>query len=198
MQQRSSDTKNKILASASSLFSTAGYDATGVSQICEAAGVSKGAFYHHFPSKHAVFMALLQSWLDALNEDFFSAEISGQSVPDTIRSMTSSTDVIFSDALGQFPLFLEFWGKSIRDERVWEETKKPFLQYFSYFSNLIRKGIQDGAIQEVDPNSASRAIIGLAIGIILQGMLYPQDTDWKQEMQSSMNILLRGLENEQR
>ena len=112
--------------------------------------------------------------------------------------MTSSTDVIFSDALGQFPLFLEFWGKSIRDERVWEETKKPFLQYFSYFSNLVKKGIRDGSLQDVDPNSASRAIIGLAIGIILQGMLYPQDTDWKQEMQSSMNILLRGLENEQR
>ena len=59
MQARSHETRSRILQSAIDLFSKEGYDATGVAEICTAAGVSKGAFYHHFPTKQALFLALL-------------------------------------------------------------------------------------------------------------------------------------------
>ena len=63
MQTRSQETKNQILGAAYQLFSQSGYDATGVAEICQAAGVSKGAFYYHFPSKQAVFLELMDNWL---------------------------------------------------------------------------------------------------------------------------------------
>lgn len=194
-QQRSSDTREKILHTAQGLFSTHGYDATGVAQICADAGVSKGAFYHHFPSKHAVFMAILHAWLDKLDHQFISAEERDEDVPSLIHQMAASSDAIFADSQGQFPMFLEFWEKSIRDERVWEETKQPFLKYYFYFSQLLKRGMEAGAIKDLDPNTASRALIGLAIGIILQGLLYPQDADWKKELQDSIDLLLRGMQN---
>jgi AcrR family transcriptional regulator len=40
------------------MFSTGGYDATSVTEILEAAGVSRGAMYHHFRSKEDVFAAV--------------------------------------------------------------------------------------------------------------------------------------------
>jgi AcrR family transcriptional regulator len=40
------------------MFSTVGYDATSVTDILEAAGVSRGAIYHHFRSKEDVFAAV--------------------------------------------------------------------------------------------------------------------------------------------
>lgn len=196
MQKRSTQTQEKILQAANNLFSANGYDRTGVSQICQAAGVSKGAFYHHFPSKHNVFMALLQRWLEGLDKDFLKNEIASGDVLDAIHGMAASSEMIFSDGQGQFPLFLEFWEKSVRDEKVWEETKEPYMKYFLYFSQLIKKGVNQGTIFPVNPASAARAIIGLAIGIILQGMLYPQDADWKEEMQNSIDLLLKGLQNE--
>ena len=55
-QQRSEETRARILAAALDRFARYGYDATGVAEICRAAGVSKGAFYHHFPSKQAAFL----------------------------------------------------------------------------------------------------------------------------------------------
>jgi len=195
MQQRSVETKEKILQTAQELFSTAGYDATGVSQICAACGLSKGAFYHHFPSKHAVFMHLLRTWLEQLDKEFFTVREETDDVLAGIATMAASSDVIFDAVRGKFPLFLEFWERSIRDERVWEETKAPFTKYHLYFSQMIKHGVANGTIRPVEAASASRALIGLAIGIILQSLLYPQDADWKAELQNSMDILLRGLQN---
>ena len=58
MQQRSEETRNAIIEAAETLFTQQGYTAAGVAEICEAAGVSKGAFYHHFETKQAVFLAV--------------------------------------------------------------------------------------------------------------------------------------------
>ncbi len=195
MQKRSLETQEKILAAANTLFSTNGYDRTGVSQICQTAGVSKGAFYHHFPSKHSVFMKLLQHWLENLDKEFLEKESTSGDVIDAIHAMAASTGMIFAESQGQLSLFLEFWEKSIRDEKVWDETKEPFLKYFRYFSLLIKKGIDQGTISPVNPASAARALIGLAIGIVFQGMLYPQDMNWNEEMQNGIDLLLKGLQN---
>jgi len=51
MQQRSEETRARILDAAIRRFAIAGYDAASVEDICTEAGVSKGAFYHHFPTK---------------------------------------------------------------------------------------------------------------------------------------------------
>jgi AcrR family transcriptional regulator len=46
------------------LFSTKGYDATSVREICEAAGITKPTLYHFFGSKDGVYHALVQGALD--------------------------------------------------------------------------------------------------------------------------------------
>jgi len=68
------DTRTNILTAALDLFAKSGYDATSVTDICKAAEISKGAFYHHFPSKQSLFMALLQDWLDMLDVGFNMAK----------------------------------------------------------------------------------------------------------------------------
>ena len=62
-QQRSEETRSRILESAIKLFSNRGYNKASVDDICADAGISKGAFYHHFKSKQALFPALLDGWL---------------------------------------------------------------------------------------------------------------------------------------
>jgi AcrR family transcriptional regulator len=56
---------DKILEAALHCFATYGYDATRIKHIAEAAGVSEGALYRHYPSKEAVAITLFAQHLGA-------------------------------------------------------------------------------------------------------------------------------------
>jgi len=49
------NTKRKIIDAATILFSENGYDSTSIQDICNKAEISKGAFFHHFPTKEYLF-----------------------------------------------------------------------------------------------------------------------------------------------
>jgi AcrR family transcriptional regulator len=54
-QDYSSSTKRALLDSATTLFTDHGYAGTSLDEVVAAARVTKGALYHHFPSKLALF-----------------------------------------------------------------------------------------------------------------------------------------------
>ena len=58
----SPDTRTRLLDAALEVVRTRGYTATGVADLCAAAGVSKGAFFHHFESKEALAVAAAEHW----------------------------------------------------------------------------------------------------------------------------------------
>lgn len=70
------DRRELILASARSLFSRHGYAATSVDDIAAAAGVTKPVVYDHFPSKSALYFALMKGLRDELL-DAAAANLSG-------------------------------------------------------------------------------------------------------------------------
>ena len=63
-------TQENILKSARDLFLSQGYPATTIDQIVESAGVSKGSFYHAFPSKEEMGIVLLE-WYQQGGEQLF-------------------------------------------------------------------------------------------------------------------------------
>src|SRR5512142_456582 len=60
------DNRSNILACALQLFASRGYDAVGVQEIVETAGVTKPTLYHYFGSKHGLLEALLKENFDEL------------------------------------------------------------------------------------------------------------------------------------
>ncbi len=54
--------RGRLLAAAISLIRCKGYAATTVDQLCAAASVTKGAFFHHFPTKEALGVAAADQW----------------------------------------------------------------------------------------------------------------------------------------
>jgi AcrR family transcriptional regulator len=58
---RSANTRNRVLEAAKTLFTTKGYAATGTPEIVAQAGVTRGALYHHFEDKRALYLALVEA-----------------------------------------------------------------------------------------------------------------------------------------
>ena len=191
MQQRSEETRARLLQAASKQFSTSGYDAASVDDICAEAGVSKGAFYHHFPSKQALFIALFEDWLKGVDAGLEAARKS--TVPETLTSMSHMLPLIFDQAGGQLPMFLEFWRQASHDDAVWKMINAPYQRYLDFFSELINQGIKEGSFRKVDPESASQVIVSIAVGLLLQGLIAPDGTDWQKAAEESIKILMRGL-----
>ncbi|WP_370335292.1 TetR/AcrR family transcriptional regulator [Parvularcula marina] len=54
--------RDKLLEAALTLIRQKGYSATTVDDLCAAAGVTKGAFFHHFDSKEALGVAAAEFW----------------------------------------------------------------------------------------------------------------------------------------
>src|SRR5260370_30496073 len=57
--QHAAATRRAVLAAARSLFGRKGYAQTSVDEIADAARVTKGAVYHHFAGKEALFRVVL-------------------------------------------------------------------------------------------------------------------------------------------
>ena len=66
---KNTDAKQRILNSAQVLMLARGYAGTKVDEICEHAGVSKGSFYHFFPSKRDLTLAVLDHFQSCADED---------------------------------------------------------------------------------------------------------------------------------
>jgi AcrR family transcriptional regulator len=62
------DNRSNLLSCALRLFASRGYDAVGVQEIVEAAGITKPTLYHYFGSKQGLLDALLKEYFDQLGE----------------------------------------------------------------------------------------------------------------------------------
>lgn len=58
------EARARLLEAARSLVRHKGFAATSVDDLCAAAGVTKGAFFHHFASKEALGVALVEDWTE--------------------------------------------------------------------------------------------------------------------------------------
>jgi TetR/AcrR family transcriptional repressor of nem operon len=66
--------RTKILEAARTLIRTKGFAATTVDDLCQAAGVTKGAFFHHFDSKEALGVAAAGFWEETTAALFAGAD----------------------------------------------------------------------------------------------------------------------------
>ena len=65
--------KAAVLDAALQVIRTKGYTATTLDDLCVAAGVSKGSFFHHFPGKEEMTLAAIAHWNDVTGEVFAHA-----------------------------------------------------------------------------------------------------------------------------
>jgi AcrR family transcriptional regulator len=91
---RGEATRERVLAAARALFGDRGYEGTSIEAVLTAAGVSRGALYHHFAGKEALFTAVLEA---------VSERITAQ-LTEVISGCTDPVDAVRTGALGWIDL----------------------------------------------------------------------------------------------
>lgn len=82
------DNRSNILSCALELFASRGYDAVGVQEIVDAAGITKPTLYHYFGSKRGLLDALLKEHFDELYESVTRAADYKHNLPMTLNALT--------------------------------------------------------------------------------------------------------------
>lgn len=98
-------TKTKLLNAALKLVRVQGYEATTVDALCQDAGVTKGAFFHHFRSKEELAVAASRYWSEVTDGVFANASYHQ-----------------FEDPLDQLIGYIELRATLMKDRTLAEST----------------------------------------------------------------------------
>ncbi|MET3856281.1 TetR family transcriptional regulator [Rhizobium sp. OAE497] len=89
-RERTEQTQQALIAAARRLFVDKGYAETATPDIVSAAGVTRGALYHHFEDKRALFRAVIEQEAERVAEEIESRSADAQSPRDALLSGASA------------------------------------------------------------------------------------------------------------
>jgi AcrR family transcriptional regulator len=159
--------------------------------------VSKGGFYHHFSSKEALFLELLDLWLSHLDEELRKIESSASTVEEAIARMTDVAGYVIEQAEGNYGILFEFWSKARHEEKIWQGAVSYFERYRIFFMQVLKNGMEKGEFHLFDLELYAQMMVSLAVGVFLQAVLDPKGLDWKSSLRRMIGILLKELKRAQ-
>jgi AcrR family transcriptional regulator len=165
IQARAGATRQIILDAAVGLFGEIGFSRTGLADILNRAGMTKGRFYYHFPSKEALAEAII---------DEAAAEVSG-----TFRRITESPE---SPALQSLIRgIFEVVSITMRDDRVRmanllrqslthvsDAGPATYVEERKFLLAAVERAIAEGdLVGDIDADAVTQAIWTLGSGTLL-------------------------------
>lgn len=154
-------TRAAILDSARRLFGHHGYEETSVRELAATAGVTKGAFYHHYTSKEEVLEELHATFLEDLRQDFEKAIADPDARPeDKLRALM----VAMLERVDRHQdIVLVFAQQTRHLDRTRIRTlleRQAALDHLVL--RLVTDAIEDGDFRrDLDPYAATYGILGL-------------------------------------
>jgi AcrR family transcriptional regulator len=153
-------TRKSIVDNALALFGDKGYAVTSVQEIADAAGVTKGAFYHHFDSKEDLLRLIHDEFIDyqlallkmALDEDESSA--------DRLRELLRS--LLVSTARYQANVTVFYLERRHLSGPGFKAMKRKRDEFDRLFLEVIERGIREGVFRsDLDPHIVAFGILGM-------------------------------------
>ena len=159
------DTKQRILEKSLELFSTKGYDAVSVGEIAKAVGIKAPSLYNHFPSKQAIFDAIVENTAVHYEKDTDGINVH---VRDVRRDVPTFSD-ISADALAE--KVRQIFLYSLHDQTISQFRRMMTLEQFrspqfaellskryvdwmiSYHAGIFRALVANGELRNEDPDT---------------------------------------------
>ncbi|MEO5338732.1 MAG: TetR/AcrR family transcriptional regulator [Magnetospirillum sp. WYHS-4] len=165
-------TRRVILESAWRLVRRRGFQATGLNDILADTGLTKGAFYHHFPTKLALGYALVEGPLRDYVETWWVKPLEGSDDPVAglarIVQERAAEDIPAMLPLG-CPLTNLMAEMALVDEGFRDRLDELYRLWRKSLSRALRHGQQRGTLRgDLDAEPTAAAIIAILQGAFVQ------------------------------
>jgi len=167
-------TRARLLDAAARVFTARGYEGAAVDEILAAAGLSKGAFYANFPSKEALYLALLDRCLgeqERAMREIFERE---RTFAGRIAAIGRWAPAFMDDPRAWRLLWTDFWLHAARHPAVQVELANRYAAQRADIARLIAAQYDEIGRQPPLPAPAlAAAATALVNGLIMQQLIDP-------------------------
>lgn len=154
--------RDEIIECATQLFIERGYDATSIGHIIGRAGISKGAFYHHFQAKEDLIEALATRYAEE------AAAAARPILEDETLDSFSRLSAFFAsmrqqkvDAAPHLRTTLEPLFRPENIQLYHRSQRATFGVVLPILSDIIARGVEEKCFDVPDPEEAAETILGL-------------------------------------
>jgi len=190
-QERSKSRRQRLLDAALMVFTEQGYNATPIDDIARASETSKGGVYFHFPSKQALFLALLDESSAALLENVEAAM--GKEPDPLLRGEAALRAVITSFAEHRLLarlLLVEAAGAGRDFNRALMEMHERFAMLIAA---CLDEAVAAGQIAPLDTHFTARAWYGAVNHTVLHWLQTGEPNDLESTFPLLRDLLLVGV-----
>lgn len=115
-QPERGDARRRLLQAALEVIRQKGFTATSVDDLCRAAGVTKGAYFHHFRSKEALGVAAAEFWAETTSAFFEAAPYHAPADPlDRVLAYIDFRRTIIDGDLAKFTCLVGTMAQEVFD-----------------------------------------------------------------------------------
>jgi AcrR family transcriptional regulator len=196
ISDRGEQTRKRIVAAATCLFTKNGYGRTSLSQILEATGLTKGGFYFHFKTKEDLGCAVVQSLERCWTEDIMPRINSAASVQEKITALlTGGCDCHQREGSRPFVLLMTLAAETFDStDRVAEMVRRVFRGWRQMIAGLIEEGKAQGQFPaNVNSDALAGIILSTILGANLQALLNGRPQEYEDQLHCLQRLLLHAL-----
>jgi len=168
------ETKQRLLDTARELFYARSYEDVGVQEICREAGVKKGSFYHFFPSKRDLTLAMLdESWQqfrDTLLADAFVGNIPPLQKLQRLLDKQYQHHTAVKEQTGHVfgcPFGNLVGEMGSQDEAIRARVKRIFTDLEEPIRQVLDEAVGAGDLPELDTRATACAMVAYLEGLSL-------------------------------
>jgi TetR/AcrR family acrAB operon transcriptional repressor len=193
-QEEAEQTRKDLLSAGLKVFSQKGYQAARLSDIAAAAGVTRGAIYHHFGGKEELYFALMEEATtkgnavmgEAIRQGGTFLEISSRIMALSFKYLEDNPEFAATVALSL--------SRPPEIARAIQMNTQESQANLDRIANMMKAGLESGALRTgLSPHNLARSFMSFQQGVMAIWLSDPKAFSIKEQAEALTDIFIYGI-----